>query len=111
MFTSFEYPLPFANESITDNKFFHEQILNQSESITEFGGINISLLLIYLGSLILCHFVVKNGAKTSGKIIIVTASAPFFMFFILVFRGLFLNGAWEGIVYLFSPNWDLLWTT
>ena len=54
--------------------------------------------------------VIKQGAKTSGKIIMVTASAPFFMFIILVLRGLFLSGAWEGIVFLFKPNWDLLWT-
>lgn len=53
---------------------------------------------------------IKQGAKTSGKIIIVTATAPFVMFIILVLRGLFLEGAWDGIVFLFKPKWDLLWT-
>lgn len=53
---------------------------------------------------------IKQGAKTSGKIIIVTATAPFVMFIILVLRGVFLEGAWEGIVFLFKPNWNLLWT-
>ena len=66
------------------------------------------LLLLYLGSMILCYFVIKNGAKTSGKIIIVTASTPFVIFFILVLRGLFLEGALEGIIFLFKPKWELL---
>lgn len=84
--------------------------MHQSTSINEFGGINPFLFIIYIFSLVICHFVIKEGAKTSGKIIIVTASAPFVMFLILVLRGLFLDGAWEGIVFLFKPNWDLLWT-
>lgn len=32
------------------------------------------------------------------------------MFFILVLRGLFLDGAMEGIIFLFKPNWSLLWS-
>ena len=66
------------------------------------------LFLLYIGSMALCYFVIKNGAKTSGKIIIVTASTPFVIFFILVIRGLFLEGALEGIIFLFKPKWELL---
>lgn len=110
LFVSFQSPLPFAHEDITQNDFFHNEILHQSDSIDDFGGINPFLFVIYICSLIICHFVIKEGAKTSGKIIIVTASAPFVMFFILVLRGLFLDGAWEGIVFLFKPKWELLWT-
>jgi len=51
------------------------------------------LFALYVFSMILCHLVIKNGAKTSGKIIIVTASTPFVIFLILVIRGLFLDGA------------------
>lgn len=40
----------------------------------------------------------------------ITATAPFFIFFILIVRGLFLEGALEGIIYLFKPNWSLLWS-
>lgn len=83
--------------------------MNQSSSIGEFGGINILLFLIYIGSLIICHLIIKDGAKTSGKIAIVTATAPYVMFIILILRGIFLEGAIEGIVYLFKPNWSLLW--
>lgn len=33
LFTSFEVPLPFADESITQNSYFHDEILKQSSSI------------------------------------------------------------------------------
>jgi solute carrier family 6 (neurotransmitter transporter, GABA) member 1 len=55
--------------------------------------------------MLLCHLLMKNGAKASTKILAVTASTPFFIFFILVIRGLFLDGAMEGIAYLFKPKW------
>ena len=40
----------------------------------------------------------------------VTAISPFIIFFILIIRGLFLSGAWNGIVFLFKPKWHLLLT-
>lgn len=33
LFVSFDSPLPFANEDITNNTYFHETILHQSSSI------------------------------------------------------------------------------
>jgi len=109
MFTSFEYPLPFADESITQNDYFHKEVLKMSDSISHWEAINPFLFIIYVGSMILCHFVIKNGAKTSGKVVIITASTPFVIFFILVLRGLFLNGALDGIIFLFKPKWEMLW--
>ena len=61
-------------------------------------------------SILACHFVIKNGAKTTGKIVIFTASAPFVLFIVLILRGIFLEGAYEGITYLFKPDWSKLWT-
>ena len=90
LFTSFQSPLPFADETIEENKYFHEEVLHKSPRINDFEAIDPLLLILYVGSMILCYLVIKNGAKTSGKIIIVTASTPFVIFFILVLRGLFL---------------------
>jgi SNF family Na+-dependent transporter len=42
--------------------------------------------------------------KTSGKIVIFTATAPYILFFILFFRAIFLDGAAKGIKYLFMPD-------
>ncbi len=80
-------------------------MLNKSSSINEFGGINPSLFILYIVSIVICYFIVRNGVKSSGKIVIVTALLPYFFFIVLFIRALFLDGAIEGISYLFKPKW------
>jgi SNF family Na+-dependent transporter len=64
--------------------------------------------LLYVISLLICHYIVKNGVKASGKIVTITATAPFVLLFILMLRGLFLSGAGMGLKYLFEPKWDMI---
>ena len=66
IFTAFNVPLPFQDEPITDSKYFNEVILQKSSSIEEFEAINPFLFILYVASLLI---------------------------FILLVRGLFLDGA------------------
>jgi SNF family Na+-dependent transporter len=52
--------------------------------------------------------IVRKGVKSSGKIIIFTAISPYFFFIVLLVRAIFLDGAIEGISYLFEPKWEKL---
>ena len=52
--------------------------------------------------------VVKNGVKTSGKIIMITALLPYVFFLIMMVRGFFLSGAGTGLKYLFLPDFTKL---
>ena len=45
----------------------------------------------------------REGVETSGKVAIVTASAPYILLIILLIRGLTLEGASSGLYYLFKP--------
>lgn len=65
-------------------------------------------MFFYLVSLVVCYFVIKNGVKTSGKIIMFTALMPYVFFFILAVRGIFLDGAGQGLLYLFVPDFTKL---
>ena len=49
--------------------------------------------------------IVRNGVKSSGKIVVVTALLPYFFFIVLFIRALSLDGAVEGVAYLFEPKW------
>lgn len=59
-------------------------------------------------SILICYIVVKNGVKQSGKIVMVTALIPYLLFIILAIRGVFLEGAFDGISYLLIPDFSKL---
>lgn len=59
-------------------------------------------------SLFICYMIVKKGVKTSGKIVIVTSLMPYFFFIILAVRGMFLDGALDGIKFLLIPDFSKL---
>jgi SNF family Na+-dependent transporter len=52
--------------------------------------------------------IVRKGVKSSGKIVVFTALMPYFFFIILFIRALSLEGAFEGVLYLFKPKWSKL---
>lgn len=53
-------------------------------------------------------FYIREGVETSGKVAIVTATSPYILLIILLIRGLMLEGASEGIYYLFKPDFTKL---
>ena len=85
-------------------------MLDQPDSIHHLGGINWGLFLIFILSMLFCHFLIRKGVKASGNLIIYTASAPFVILFLMLLRGLFLEGAVDGLTYLFKPDWSKLFT-
>jgi SNF family Na+-dependent transporter len=52
--------------------------------------------------------VVRNGVKTSGKIVVFTSLTPYLLFIILAIRGIFLEGAMDGLKYLVIPDFSKL---
>ena len=105
IFSAFQNPLPFANESAhEEHYYFADKILHKSASIAEFGSIQPSLLFLYLLSLYICYFIVKNGIKSTGKVTKITAIVPYIFFFILMMKGFSLDGSDDGLKYLFEPD-------
>lgn len=50
-----------------------------------------------------------GGIKTSGKVVMVTATLPYFFLVMLLIRGLMLPGMELGIEYYLTPQWDKLY--
>lgn len=83
-------------------------MLNKSNSISDFGEIQWPLYTIYLISLVIIYYIIRNGVKFSGKVATYTALAPYIFFVILVIRGFMLPGGYEGFLLCITPNFDKL---
>ena len=99
---SFISPLPYARNS---ERFWQEQILAQSGGFSQgafamswplFGALTAAWVLIY--------FVMRNGIKGSGKVVMVTVLLPYVLLAILFVRGVTLPGAGRGVAYYMAPR-------
>jgi SNF family Na+-dependent transporter len=110
-FHSFTYPLPWSNNPDSDfpeSTFFHDIIVKQTSSISIFGDFNLYTYLGYIGSFFIIYMCIAKGVKISGKVAIYTGSLPFILLLILILRGMLLPGAFDGLYYLFKPEFGQL---
>ncbi|XP_077495726.1 sodium-dependent proline transporter-like [Amblyomma americanum] len=86
-------------------QFFWRHVVNLSGGIEELGEIQTKLfvcLLIAWFCIFLCVF---KGIKSSGKVVLVSATVPFFILGAFLIRGVTLPGAWMGLEFYFLPDW------
>lgn len=72
------------------------------------GPVKPALALCVFGVFVLVYFSLWKGVKSSGKVVWVTALAPYVVLVILLVRGVRLPGASEGIKYYLTPKWEKL---
>ena len=82
--------------------------MNQSDGIENIGTpiwrLAGCVLVVYL----LLYLSLFKGVKSSGKVVWVTALAPYFLLSILLVRGLMLPGAMDGIHFYLVPDLSAL---
>ncbi|KAF4519723.1 hypothetical protein B566_EDAN017597 [Ephemera danica] len=76
--------------------------------IEQSGEIRWELVACLLVAWLLVYFSIWKGVKSSGKVLYLTATFPYLMIFAFLARALTLEGASEGLRYLFQPKWELL---
>ena len=81
-----------------------------SQGITSLGSIKPSLAISTLAVFVLVYFALWKGVKSTGKVVWVTAIAPYIVLFCLLIRGVTLDGADMGIEYYLTPQWEKLFT-
>ncbi|XP_075550071.1 sodium-dependent proline transporter-like [Dermacentor variabilis] len=96
-----------ANASSTD-AFYNNYVLNVSPSIEETGEIQQPLLICYGLCWTLIFLAIFKGIQVSGKVALLTATAPYFMLSVMLLRGITLPGATIGLRYLLLPRWEAL---
>ena len=84
--------------------------LDISSGVGDFGGIRWPLLACLFVCWIAVFLCLSRGVKSSGRVVYVTATAPYIFLTILLVRGLMLPGAFEGIRFFIWPNFDKLFS-
>ncbi|XP_072173164.1 sodium- and chloride-dependent glycine transporter 1-like [Diadema setosum] len=106
-FTGYSDPSHELRES-PSAQFYKYGMLNESGSIGEPGTVSWKLTLCLFFAWALMFFCLVKGVKSSGKVVYFTATFPYVVLFILLIRGLTLEGQWEGIKFFIYPKWHLL---
>ncbi|KAL9916991.1 sodium-dependent serotonin transporter [Glossina fuscipes] len=108
--------MPVTNESFTANQttpareFFERKVLEQykSNGLDLMGPVKPTLAVCVFGVFVLVYFSLWKGVRSAGKVVWVTALAPYVVLIILLVRGVSLPGAAEGIKYYLTPEWHKL---
>ncbi|CAH8632930.1 unnamed protein product [Schistosoma margrebowiei] len=98
------------NYSLASIEYFERVVLKlqQSTGLEDLGPIRWQLVgcTIFIFSILFASM--RNGVKTSGKVVYVTALLPYLLLGILLINGLTLNGSYNGIWYFIEPRYDKL---
>ncbi|XP_015789036.1 sodium-dependent neutral amino acid transporter B(0)AT2 isoform X2 [Tetranychus urticae] len=126
LLNSFESPLPwtdcpkdnYPNGTYVNNSecerssptqyFWYRRTLDISDDIEDFQGFNYRIAGSLAIAWVLCYLCMVKGIASSGKVVYVTATFPYFVLVIFFFRGITLPGMSAGITHLFTPKWSKL---
>ncbi|KAK1161062.1 hypothetical protein AOXY_G19947 [Acipenser oxyrinchus oxyrinchus] len=82
-----------------------------SSGIGNPGGVRWNLCLCLLLSWIIVYLCILKGVTSSGKVVYFTATFPYVILVMLFIRGVTLDGAWKGIKFYLTPQFDHLLTS
>ncbi|EDW36740.1 GL18425 [Drosophila persimilis] len=98
------------NFSSSSQLYLQRIVLNETQSLSEqgIGYPSGSLALMLALSWLTVTLIIIRGVKSSGKASYVLALFPYAVMFILLVRSLTLPGAYDGVMYFLTPQWDKL---
>ncbi|KAH8380522.1 hypothetical protein KR009_011178, partial [Drosophila setifemur] len=97
------------NFSSSSQLYLQRIVLNETDSLEDGIGYPSKSLALMLGlSWLTVSLIIIKGVKSSGKAAYVLALFPYVVMFILLIRAVTLPGAYEGVMYFLTPQWDKL---
>ena len=87
---------------------FRHGALQISSGIWDLDGVRLPLLGCLVGCWLLVFLCLLRGVRSVGRVVWVTVLAPYAFLFVILVRGLFLDGAIDGIYYFVFPRVEKL---
>uniref|UniRef100_UPI0037E8B4B8 sodium-dependent neutral amino acid transporter B(0)AT2-like isoform X1 n=1 Tax=Semicossyphus pulcher TaxID=241346 RepID=UPI0037E8B4B8 len=117
---SFQYPLPWqqcpkegnvtvkeCEKSSSTSYFWYRKALDVTDSIDETGSFNPYIVCCLLAAWTIVCLGMFKGIKSSVKVMYFSSIFPYVVLFCFLVRGLLLDGAYEGIIYMFYPKLEI----
>ncbi|XP_062292300.1 sodium-dependent neutral amino acid transporter B(0)AT3-like [Scomber scombrus] len=122
-FHSFQDPLPWSqcplNDNLTGynvecekstpvNYFWYRETLDITPNIEISGSLKWWMVICVATAWGVVYICFIKGIESMGKAVYVTATFPYLVLTIFLIRAITLPGATDGLVYLFTPDWEIL---
>ncbi|XP_070783475.1 sodium-dependent neutral amino acid transporter B(0)AT2-like [Enoplosus armatus] len=117
---SFQYPLPWEQcpelgnvtvkecaKSSPTSYFWYRKALDITDSIDETGSFNPYIVCCLLAAWTIVCLGMFKGIKSSVKVMYFSSIFPYVVLFCFLIRGLLLDGALQGIGYMFYPKLEI----
>lgn len=117
---SFQHPLPWEKcpeqgnvtvkeciKSSPTSYFWYRKALDITDSIDETGSFNTYIVCCLLAAWTIVCLGMFKGIKTSVKVMYFSSIFPYVVLFCFLIRGLLLDGAFEGIGFMFYPKLEI----
>ncbi|XP_038860648.1 sodium-dependent proline transporter [Salvelinus fontinalis] len=90
--------------------FWNERVLGvvNSKGLHDPGPVRWPLALCLLAAWVIIFFCMLKGIRSSGKVVYVTATFPYFVLIVLIIRGATLEGSLQGVAFYLTPDWGRL---
>lgn len=90
------------------NEFWLHNVLRKSVGLEDMGSVQWHLVLSnFIGWAIVVASLIK-GVQSLGKVVYLTATAPYVLLTVLLIRGLMLDGAVDGVIWYIKPDFEKL---
>lgn len=117
---SFQHPLPWeqcpeqgnvtvkeCEKSSPTSYFWYRKALDITDSIDETGSFNPYIVCCLLAAWTIVCLGMFKGIKSSVKVMYFSSIFPYVVLFCFLVRGLMLDGALEGVTYMFYPKLEI----
>ncbi|KAF5903262.1 sodium-dependent neutral amino acid transporter B(0)AT2-like, partial [Clarias magur] len=120
--SSFQYPLPWqqcpiapgTNQTVKEcaassptSYFWFRKALDISDSIDQSGEFNLVITGCLLAAWTIVCLAMIKGIKSSARVMYFSSIFPYAVLFCFLIRGLMLDGAIDGLAYMFFPKLEI----